>query len=326
MSTDTHPKMSNVNMSDDPRKERELNTITNEDEETGIPESEVENVLGSVHISKPSIKHVFFLLRPILKPVLEAFNRQEHELHELVNAMRLERTFLDKPVAISANIPYEVNYQDRKFLFAWSPIAISLTADDGSSVIPVQAGTWVNISLRRGSKLTAPAVPDTQPQTILVRASDTLLSLDATRAILYGTQNTTGDFPIGVDANGRLKIGTAPANAGTVIGQVVQQAGATTYANTWSVQQSQNNAAVPAGAGTTVIKNAPGTLTTILITAAGTVPLQIFDNASTGAGTIIGTSHAATAIGDVINIFGKALVGMTALGGAGTPGFTVFFS
>lgn len=127
--------------------------------------------------------------------------------------------------------------------------------------------------------------------------------------------------------NGVSSIGNVGLNAGAnTIGNVNQAAGGLNYTNTWSVQQSLTNAAVAAGAGTTVIKNTAGNLATILITAAGTVPLQIFDNPTTGAGVVIGTSHAATAIGDVIQIFGAAKTGMTALGAAGTPGFTVFFS
>lgn len=170
-------RMGNINMSDDPRKEHELDAITANDEYEDATESDVESVLGSVHISKPSIKRVFFLLRPFLKPALEAFNRVEHELHELVNAMKLERIFVDKPVSISANVAYEVNYQDRKFLFAWSPVTLSLTADDGS-IIPLLAANWTNISLRRGTHITAPAISDASPVQILVRACDQLLASD----------------------------------------------------------------------------------------------------------------------------------------------------
>jgi hypothetical protein len=94
----------------------------------------------------------------------------------------------------------------------------------------------------------------------------------------------------------------------------------------WTIQQSLTNKGVAAGAGTVVIKGAPGWLTTVVITVAGTVSLQIFDNASAGSGLLLLTSPATTTIGQVFNIFGAAILGMTALGAAGTPGFTVYYS
>ena len=92
------------------------------------------------------------------------------------------------------------------------------------------------------------------------------------------------------------------------------------------VQQSSANKAVAAGAGTTVIKGAPGTLCTVVITAAGTASLQIFDNATAGSGTLLLTSPATTTLGQIFNVFGAAMNGITALGATGTPGFTVFYS
>lgn len=126
-----------------------------------------------------------------------------------------------------------------------------------------------------------------------------------------------------VDVNGNPLSSTNPLATTTTASQ---GAGASGYSSTWSVQQSLTNRAVAAGAGTTVIKAFPGTLTTVVITAAGTASLQIFDNASAGSGTLLLTSPATTTLGQIFNVFGAAVNGMTALGASGTPGFTVFYS
>jgi hypothetical protein len=90
-------------------------------------------------------------------------------------------------------------------------------------------------------------------------------------------------------------------------------------------------AVVPAGVATTVIKASPGKLCRAVITAAGTTgDTPIYDNASAGSGTKIGvipgTTTDATALpGRVFTFDMPALLGITAVGPASSPAFTVSF-
>jgi hypothetical protein len=200
-------RMGNVNMSDDPRKEHELDTLTaspGEDKD----DADVEDVLGSVHISKPSIKRVFFLLRPFLRPALEAFNRVEHELHELVNAMKLERMFIDTPVLLSTNIGYQVNYQDRKFLYimTMNPNLPQLVVN-GNTLAGMQPARWFPLEFNRGTVVTCTAA-DATPIPFIVRACDHPLAMYnislpgstialATGSNVIGSTNSISDYPVG---------------------------------------------------------------------------------------------------------------------------------
>jgi hypothetical protein len=82
----------------------------------------------------------------------------------------------------------------------------------------------------------------------------------------------------------------------------------------------------PIAAGTaanTVISATPGgRICSILVTATGTNPLQVFDNASTNAGTIIAALPASPAIG--LYTFGMpAALGITVAGNAANPAVTI---
>jgi hypothetical protein len=79
---------------------------------------------------------------------------------------------------------------------------------------------------------------------------------------------------------------------------------------------------VAAGAGTTVLKASAGRLVQVLVTTAGTTSLTIYDNASTGSGTIIGITPPTTTVGQVIVFNTPAVNGITAVGAAGSPAVT----
>lgn len=82
--------------------------------------------------------------------------------------------------------------------------------------------------------------------------------------------------------------------------------------------------AVPAGASDTVVKAKPGAVGTIVVTATGTTPLQVYDNATTGSGTIIAALPASPAIGAYpFNI--AAQNGITVKGSASNPAVLVSF-
>lgn len=87
-----------------------------------------------------------------------------------------------------------------------------------------------------------------------------------------------------------------------------------------------STAAVAAGvSGNTVVKASPGRLCRVLITTTGTNPLQIFDNATTNSGTVVGAFAASPAVGTVMSFDMPAANGITVAGNAANPGFTVSY-
>lgn len=81
-----------------------------------------------------------------------------------------------------------------------------------------------------------------------------------------------------------------------------------------------------AAAGSANVKAAPGRLARVLITVAGTASITFYDNAAgNSTGTIIGITPATTTIGTVYDFQTPALAGISAVGGAGSPGVTVSY-
>ncbi|QBD76178.1 hypothetical protein EPA93_09215 [Ktedonosporobacter rubrisoli] len=84
--------------------------------------------------------------------------------------------------------------------------------------------------------------------------------------------------------------------------------------------------AIAAGMATdTVVKAAAGRLCRVLVTAAGTALLIIYDNASGHTGTIIGILPANPAVGAVFDFQLPAINGITVAGNASNPGITVSY-
>jgi hypothetical protein len=75
----------------------------------------------------------------------------------------------------------------------------------------------------------------------------------------------------------------------------------------------------------TVIKGTPGRLATIIVTTTGSHQMDIYDNATTGAGTIIGSVPANATVGSQFTADMPAAAGITAKGNAANPGVTVSF-
>lgn len=290
--TDTHPKMSNVNMSDDPIKSHELDRITSagsEDKE----EYDVEEVLGSVHISKPSIQHVFFLLRPILKPVLERFNKVEHELNELVNSMKLERVFLDRPVAISQNVPYTVDFKGRKYLYLLNNQGFSMVVN--GQLLPADLGKWTPIMFPAGTLIYANGVNDASPLTVTIRACDTPMSLFMN--LLSGSSVSL--------AGGVNNIG----NVGFIEGLN-------------DVRQAKFHVAVPATATALVVSATPGFVSGAVVTATGAANLTITD----GNGDVLGVVPSTATVGQYFPMNMPAATSITANKSATTPAVTLAYS
>jgi hypothetical protein len=86
-------------------------------------------------------------------------------------------------------------------------------------------------------------------------------------------------------------------------------------------------AVVPGGAGTTVVKSSAGRLCSIVVTTQGTTnAATVYDNASTGSGTVLAVVPASATAGTVLQINAPAANGITAVGGTTTAAFTVVYS
>jgi len=92
---------------------------------------------------------------------------------------------------------------------------------------------------------------------------------------------------------------------------------------TLSTFGGQFSQAVASGAGTVTLKAAPGRLCRIVITAAGTAAVSIFDNASAASGTALFISPATTNLGSIIDVQVPAQNGITVSNPASGPNVTV---
>jgi hypothetical protein len=81
--------------------------------------------------------------------------------------------------------------------------------------------------------------------------------------------------------------------------------------------------AVASGAGTVVLKAAPGRLCRIAVTAGGIVAFSVFDNASAASGTLLFTSPTTTNLGTIFDIQMPAQNGITVSNPASGPGLTI---
>lgn len=88
-----------------------------------------------------------------------------------------------------------------------------------------------------------------------------------------------------------------------------------------------STAVIAAGVGTTVIKATPGRLGRVSVTTASTTGvLTIYDNASTGSGTVLAAIPTNAAIGTSFDFQMPAANGITAVGAANSAGVTVSYS
>jgi len=91
--------------------------------------------------------------------------------------------------------------------------------------------------------------------------------------------------------------------------------------------KAEKTAAIAAGAGTTVVKAAPGRVVNALVTTAGTSTdnATVYDNTA-GSGTILAVILGGTAVGTQITIDMPAGTGITVVNVASGPAFTLGFS
>jgi hypothetical protein len=123
-------------------------------------------------------------------------------------------------------------------------------------------------------------------------------------------------------ANGTLELYTSDAMAGL---STVALSGGTSTIGAIN-NDGISSVSIPAGTSSnTVVKASGGRLASILVTTTGTNALNVYDNASTTSGTIIGLIPANAAVG--LTVFKTpAGNGMTVQGNAANPGVTIFYT
>lgn len=140
-------------------------------------------------------------------------------------------------------------------------------------------------------------------------------------ASTVGSNTATGSaFPANAFGQGVKALTTSPTAAttgnlvavtGDVMGEVLVTSGGLVTSS------------VPANAANVVVKATAGRLCRVLVTTTGVTAMQIFDNASTNSGTIIGALPASAAIGGVYDFEMPAALGITIAGSATNPAVTV---
>lgn len=101
-----------------------------------------------------------------------------------------------------------------------------------------------------------------------------------------------------------------------------KDAGANGHAQVCAIA-NQATAVAAATVSDTVIKNETGVLVSVLVTAADSNPMEIYDNATTGSGTIIGLIPANAPAGSLISFQMPAANGITVKGHADNPAVTI---
>jgi hypothetical protein len=86
------------------------------------------------------------------------------------------------------------------------------------------------------------------------------------------------------------------------------------------------NVAIAVAAANTIVKAAPGRVCRLVITAAGTTALTIFDNASTNSGTVLFATPASTVVGTIYDIQMPAQNGIVVQNTASGPAATLSFA
>lgn len=160
----------NVHMQHNPAAQRDFDYMTEKNQDERDEGSDVETVLGSVHITMPTFKKAFFLLRPFLHPLLEQLATFNARLERLIELQELTLINLDKPYALSQNVGYQVDYKQRRYLSALTyQTGVTLVVNGVTSALT--PGNWTPINFPIGTVIYAQGVSDGSPVTIIVRAS-----------------------------------------------------------------------------------------------------------------------------------------------------------
>src|SRR5260221_729519 len=81
-------------------------------------------------------EHVFFLLKPLLEPLIRETEKLHKQLAIMVEDLYRSRHFIDSPVSIGLTIAYEVDYHERHMLFVYTTAATTFVLNSGGTIGP----------------------------------------------------------------------------------------------------------------------------------------------------------------------------------------------
>src|SRR5260221_13594991 len=171
------------------------------------------------------------------------------ELEEFFHALLIKYAFRrrdeDVQAIISSSNPITLDYKERRYLYLFSPVSLTITAQDyGTFVLP--ASTWGPLPFPERTRLFAAAQgPD---QIVFLRATDDVIPFAASTAVLGPSTNNignvgllTGTNPVGNIGALGLPVGATQINAngtataGTATATLTGAAGKFTYLTGWSI-------------------------------------------------------------------------------------------
>lgn len=135
---------------------------------------------------------------------LAALTRAVQELRTLVEAMKEARTPIDTPYLISSVNPYVIDYKNRKHLFIYSPVALTLTIEDYTTTtgFSLAAMTWHTLDFQPGTRVYATNIAAASPVYMYIKATDEPILLDyltgvGSAQVGTWTVGSTSDYPAG---------------------------------------------------------------------------------------------------------------------------------
>ena len=142
-------------------------------QETKVDKAEPEEVLEQPYAVEVIQKeHVFWLFRGIVDPLARELQELNKRLSKVLFVLERSLHFVDTPVSISANVAYEVDYHERHMLFAYTTSAVTFVLATGGTLGPTTPFVWFNVSVPRGTRLSAQGVSDLAPIVVTFRATD----------------------------------------------------------------------------------------------------------------------------------------------------------
>ena len=111
-------------------------------------------------------------LKPIDKNYAQLHIDALKDIHHLLEEVLITRTPIDMTVQISATQAWPVDYRNRKHVFLWLPVGLTLSFEDFGSG-PVAAQQWVNVGIPPGTRMLAPG--QANPTYIMIRCTDEVI-------------------------------------------------------------------------------------------------------------------------------------------------------
>lgn len=241
----------------------------------------------------------------------------------------------DQAFQVSDSQGFTLDYRGYAYLFAYSETALTLAIPSIGNYT-LSAAQWTMLPFREGLKLFTSG--QATPVQVTVRATDypiaQVISTLALPLPANAAQESGGNLAklagamSGTNMNALLAAGTNLAGRFNLVDNTNTNLLAILANSAALVAQANNNASVPTGAGNTVVKASAGTITSIVVTTAGTGAGNVigYDNATTNSGMPVAVLPATVSVGQQYQVNGYFKNGLTFANVASGPVCTVFFS